>query len=460
MPHSKEKQSVALSSILASAVMTIGKFAVGISTGSLGIISEGAHSLLDLGATIMTYMAVRVSDKPADEEHPYGHGKIESIAALAETALLFITCIWILYEAGHRLLARKFDAEVTWWSMAVIVVSILIDISRARALSRVAKKTKSQALEADALHFSSDVLSSAVVLVGLWMVALGWPIGDPLAAMGVAIFVCRAGWNMARRTIDTLIDAAPEGTTEKIKTIVAGVKGVVMVNRIRVRPAGSVLFVEADIAVSRALPLHRFSVTKRHIIEAISASMPEAEVTVSVHPLALDTETIHQRIGIIAGALALSVHHITVHQVDGHLSVGLDLEQDGRKTMDEAYEAVAQLEAAIRDELGDSVEVDTHLDPLQTRESNGEEVTSERLNEIRMLVEARAMTISLIRDVHAVRVRQTVQGLAVFFHCRVDPQRTVEEVHKAMDDMEYKVRESLPDVWRVVGRAEPVGREK
>jgi cation diffusion facilitator family transporter len=453
MPN--EKQTVALSSVFASAFMTIGKFAVGTLTGSLGILSEALHSLLDLGAATMTYMAVRVSDKPADEAHPYGHGKIESVAALAETGLLFLTCIWIFYEAIHRLLAKEFAVEVTWWSIALIVVSIVIDISRSRALKRVAKKTKSQALEADALHFSSDVYSSGVVLVGLGLTYAGWPEGDAVAAIGVGVFVCAAGWRLGRRTIDTLIDAAPEGATEIIRAIVAGIPAVTKINRLRVRPGGGVLFVDLDVAVSRSLPLERVVATKNSIVAAIKAAMAEAEVTVIASPLALDNETVHERVCIIASNQNLAVHHVTVHQVGGQLSVGLDLEIEGTRSLGEAHALASQLEDAIRAELGDDVEVETHIEPRQTREIPGKDVDPALLKTIKLLVRECAASIELIQNVHDVRARQTPQGMVIFFHCLVEPRRSVAEVHTAMDELERQIHLRWPEAWRVVGHAEP-----
>jgi cation diffusion facilitator family transporter len=450
-----DKEAVALSSIFASALMAGGKFTVGFLTGSLGILSEALHSLLDLGATIMTYYAVRVSNKPADELHHYGHGKIESVTALAETVLLFITCFWILYEAIRRLMANDFSVEVTWWAIAVIVVSIVIDISRARALSRVAKKTRSQALEADALHFSSDVYSSAVVLLGLGFTAVGWPRGDAIAAIGVAMFVCLAGWRLGRRTIDTLLDAAPVGVSDKIKTIVADIPAVIRVERVRVRPAGSVLFIQADVAVSRGLPLNRVDITKSQIVEAIRASMPEAEVTVTTHPLALDTETVHERVAIIAAAHGLFVHHVTVHQIDERLSVGLDLETEGTMAIGEAHAIASQLEAAIRDELGNEVEVESHIEPQQTRGTIGTEIDPSVLESIAGYVQKCASAINFIRDVHGIRARQTDQGIIIIFHCLVEPLRSVAEVHEVMDGLEHKIRNQWPNIWRVVGHAEP-----
>src|SRR5262245_10378155 len=211
------KERVALSSIAASAGLTIAKAVVGWLSGSLGILSEAGHSLVDLGATALTYFAVKISGKPADEVHQYGHGKMESVAALAETALLFLLSGVVIWEAGKRLLGETGHAvEATIAAFAVIIVSIVVDFFRARLLSRVAHETASEALEADALHFSSDMWSSLAVLAGLGGVALGYQWADSAAAVVVAVFVCIAGWRLGRRTIDTLTDTAPAGSAQTV----------------------------------------------------------------------------------------------------------------------------------------------------------------------------------------------------------------------------------------------------
>src|SRR5215468_3328848 len=252
-PHGaamKEKERVALGSIAASAGLTLAKGIVGLATGSLAILSEAGHSLLDLAATVMTYFAVRISDKPADEEHHYGHGKVESVTALAETALLFLLSGIVIWEALQRLFGGHGQVvEATLAAFAVIITSIVVDFFRARLLYRVADETHSEALEADALHFGSDMWSSAAVLVGLAAVALGYTWADSAAAIVVAVFICVAGWRLGRRTIETLTDTAPAGIAERIAAIAARIPGVVAVERVRVRPAGATLFVDVEVAV-------------------------------------------------------------------------------------------------------------------------------------------------------------------------------------------------------------------
>lgn len=258
------KEQVALSSIAASAGLTIAKGVVGVMTGSLALLSEAAHSFLDLVATIMTYFAVRISGKPADAEHHYGHGKVESVTALAETALLFLLSGIVFWEGGKRLLAHDGHAvEATAAAFAVIVVSIVVDYFRARVLSRVAKETSSQALEADALHFSSDMWSSLAVLFGLGGIALGYPWADSASAIVVAVFICVAGWRLGRRTIETLTDTAPPGAAERVSEIAERIPGVVAIERVRARPSGGGMFVELAVAVSRTLPLDRVVTLKK-----------------------------------------------------------------------------------------------------------------------------------------------------------------------------------------------------
>lgn len=455
--HSQQKESVALSSMAASAVMALAKFGVGFATGSLGLISEGMHSLLDFGATIITYLAIRISGKPADDAHHYGHGKIESVAALIETGLLFLTSGWIIYEAIHRLATGKTEVEVTWWAIAVIVASIIIDINRARALSRVAKETKSQALEADALHFSSDVLSSAVVLFGLVMVAIGFPLADAIAAIGVSAFVCLAGWRLGKRTVDALTDAAPEGLADQIKSIAMAIPAITKVNRVRARPVGALLFVDIDISVGRGLPLDRVTETKAHLIADVQQKFPEAELMIAIHPVALDSETVHERIGIIAANQRLAVHHVTVHQVDGRLAVGLDLEVDGDMSLGNAHDIATTLEQMVRMELGDDIEVETHIEPLQTEEVEGATVTEDELNKIIAVAKSSVDPNGLIGDIHDVRVRRTEHGLVIIFHCHAESGAKVVDIHDAVDALERKIRSQCAGAWRVVGHAEPHG---
>jgi cation diffusion facilitator family transporter len=449
------KERVALGSIAASGGLTVAKAIVGFATGSLAILSEAAHSLLDFVATIITYVAVRISGKPADEQHHYGHGKVESVAALIETGLLFVLSAFVIWEAAKRLLGEEVAVEATIPAFVVIGASIVIDFFRARLLYRVASATSSEALEADALHFGSDMWSSLAVLVGLVGVALGLKWADAVAALIVAVFVSLAGWRLGRRTIGTLIDTAPEGAAAQLTAIARKVPGVVSVERVRARRVGQELFGELTAGVNRALPMERVAALKDEITRAIRQEMPGAQVSITTEPRALDDETVSERVNVIARNRALAVHHVTVHAIAGRLAVSLDLEVDGKLGLGEAHEIATGLEDAIRRELGPDVEVETHIEPMQAHGLSGRDAPKERVKEVERALSELAAPTGTIRELHNVRVRESNEGEIVNFHCHADPARSVQEVHEKVDELERALRRRFPSIKRVIGHAEP-----
>ena len=452
-----EKEQVALSSIAASAGLTIAKAIIGIMTGSLAILSEAGHSLIDFGATVMTYVAVRISGKPADEQHHYGHGKVEAVSALAETALLFLLSGIVIWEALKRLIDHEGHVvAATGWAFGVIVVSIVVDFFRARALTRVARETQSHALEADALHFSSDLWSSLAVLCGLVGVWLGYSWADSAAALVVAVLVCFAGWRLGKRTVDTLTDTAPPGAAELIRATAARVAGVVRVDQVRARAVGETTFIDLGVGVSRTLPIDRVDAIRDTVAAALRKSMPGAEPVVTTHPVALDNETVLDRVMVIARNRALAVHHVTVHELRDKRSVSLDLEVDGRLSLRAAHETADALEDAIEAELGDGVEVETHIEPLQPQDVAGREAPPERVGAVSIALSELAADGRIIRDVHDVRVRETEDGEIVNFHCRVDPELSVHDVHDNVDALERALKARSPQIKRVIGHAEPM----
>jgi cation diffusion facilitator family transporter len=453
MPNSK--QQVALSSVAASAGLTLAKGIVGLSTGSLAILSEAGHSLIDFAATLMTYFAVRVSDKPADAEHHYGHGKVESVSALAETALLFLLSGVVIWEATQRLMGGTNAVEATPWAFAVIIGSIVVDFFRARALHRIAAATSSEALEADALHFRSDMFSSIAVLIGLGAVARGYAWADAAAAIIVSLFIFIAGWRLGRRTIDTLTDTAPVGAAAKITAIAARVPGVVAVERVRVRQAAGVEFVDLAVGVSRTLPLDRVATIKQRIEAALRAELPKAELSIAAEPRALDGETVLERVMVIARSRSLAVHHVTVHAIGTQLSVSLDLEVDGAMALGAAHDIATGLEDAVREELGSTVEVETHIEPLQPHHQAGLDAGPQRVAEVRDALVEIASKCAPVGEVHDVRVRRSDGAELVNFHCHVDPTLTVADVHERVDEVERALRERFPTITRVIGHAEP-----
>jgi cation diffusion facilitator family transporter len=450
------KEKAALGSIAASAGLTVAKAVIGFLTGSLAILSEAGHSLIDLSATVLTYFAVRISGKPADAEHQYGHGKVESVTALAETALLFVLSVVVIFEAAQRLIVAQAHAvEASAAAFVVIAGSIAVDFFRSRTLRRVAKATSSEALEADALHFSSDMWSSIAVLLGLCGVALGYSWADAAAAIVVAVFICIAGWRLGRRTINTLTDTAPAGVSERVAAIARQVPGVVAVESVRARPAGAVLFVELGVGVSRTLPLDRVAAIKDRLNRAIRADMPAAEVTITTEPHALDDETVREKVMVIARDLGLAIHHVAVQTVAGQLSVSADLEVEGTLPLAAAHDVASRLEDAIRDELGPGVEVETHIEPLPADILPGRDATPLRIAEVREVLAALAAGLPDLGEVHDVRVRETAEGEIVNFHCQVDPALSVRTVHELVDALEDRLRAHFPTIQRVIGHAEP-----
>lgn len=288
----REKRRAAQSSVAAAVFLTSIKIIVGVTTGSLGILAEAAHSALDLIAALATFLAVRLSGRPADEQHRYGHGRIENFSALLETVLLLITAAWIIYEAVQRLFFESARVDASVWAFVVMGLSIAVDTAVSRALSRAAKAHHSQALEADALHFSTDIWSSSVVIVGLIGVKLGewFPAlaflgrADAIAAIVVAIIVIFVSLQMGRRTVLALMDTAPEGLPDKIKTAVEAIPGVVDCHRVRVRQSGPYLFVDAHVALAGNPPLSVAHDMVLKIEDAIHHVAPRADIVVHADP--------------------------------------------------------------------------------------------------------------------------------------------------------------------------------
>ncbi len=279
-----EKKNVAISSIIAAFFLTSSKVVVGILTGSLGILSEALHSALDLIATVITYIAVRISDRPADKSHHYGHGKVESLSALIETALLVITCAWIIYEAINRLITGDVHIQVTFWSYAVIIVSIFVDISRSRALSRVAKKHNSQALEADALHFSTDIWSSLVVLLGLICAQIGWHRADSIAALAVAFIVIGVSYKLGKRAVDVLLDKAPDELIPIIKNILNEFPEVSSYHSLKVRQSGADTFIELSVHFAPNLHISKVHTITENIEQRICSHVKRCSIHIHQEP--------------------------------------------------------------------------------------------------------------------------------------------------------------------------------
>jgi cation diffusion facilitator family transporter len=458
----REKHSVARSSLLAAILLTGTKLGVGLWTNSLGILSEAAHSGLDLAAAAMTLWAVRVSGRPADVEHAYGHGKVENLSALGETLLLLVTCVWIIYESIRRLFFEPdLHVEANIWAFLVVVISIAVDYSRSRALSRAAKKHDSLALEADALHFSTDIWSSAVVLVGLIGVVAGQAIGRPwlaqadsVAALGVAAIVIAVCYNLGKRTINDLLDISPGHVRDRVAAAAAGVPGVVGVSQVRVRRSGPGVFADVTLSVDHAASFQKTHDIADEAEKAIRAVVPKVDVVVHVEPVAGPDEDVLTTVRVLAGRHGLAAHGVRVYEEQGRRFVELHLEVHDSLTLEEAHRQADDFEQDLRQAVPGLARIITHLEPSGGESAILQAETAGR-REVDQAIREFLHTSDLALVPHDVKVQRTGDELAVSFHCTLDAGTSITAAHELTERLETHLRAKVPAVGRVVIHVEP-----
>jgi cation diffusion facilitator family transporter len=455
-----EKRAVAGNSVLAALVITGGKIAVGFTTGSLGILSEAAHSGLDLVAASITYFSVGVSDKPADAEHQYGHGKVESFSAFMETGLLLLTCAWVIYEAVLRLFYRRVEVEPSIAAFAVMLVSMVVDWWRSRALGRIAEKYDSQALEADALHFSTDIWSAGVVLFGLVLILVGrnyrldWlRLADPIAALFVAGVVISVSWRLARRTMDALLDAAPAGVRSQITDSVMRVDGVLELDRVRIRRVGNRYFADLVVGLARNLTFQRSEQLVTSVAEAVRRILPDADVTVQPLPRAVGSENLFDRIRAVATRHNLNVHDISVQDLAGDLHVEQHVELDERMSLKDAHDKVTVLEADMRHDVPEIAGILTHIESEPATIEKPEELVRDAGLEHQL--RAVASQFPEILDVHEFIITRVRGRLFVSCHCTLSDDLSLARVHDIQTELEIRFKQAAPEVFRVLIHPEP-----
>ncbi len=460
----REKKRAALLSV-GSAILLVGlKTFLVARTGSLGVLSEALHSSLDLVAAVITYLSVRVSDQPADERHPYGHGKFENFSAFMETGLLIVTAIYIIYEAFARLFFRTVHIEPSITAIVVLCVALGIDMTRARGLNAVAKKHTSEALEADALHFSTDVWSTIVVIVGIALVWAGetwhlpWLVyADAIAGLGVAGVILWVGSQLGKRTLDALLDAAPEGLHDEISAAVGSMDGVLDVERVRVRRSGNRHFVDATVSVARTASLEQVHVLTDAIEKRIGEIAP-ADVIVHTEPRAPRDEHLFESVRAVAQRLGLAVHDITAVDQDGQLFVELHLEVDENLSLRDAHRQATTLEEGIRDLREGKMDVNIHIEPLgrhiATPDTRAGEMRQLEMSVDRFLNSLPGEYDELI-NCHDVRVRQVEQHILVSCHCVMKSALPITHIHDVTAALEDRVKERFPQVSRVTIHPEP-----
>jgi cation diffusion facilitator family transporter len=463
----REKRLVALSSVLAAVFLTSMKIVVGLLTHSLGILSEAAHSGLDLIAAAVTFFAVRVSDQPPDREHPYGHGKVENLSALVETLLLLATCAWIVYEAIDRLFFKSVHVEASIWSFIVMGTSIVIDVTRSRALMRVAKKHNSQALEADALHFSTDVWSSSVVIAGLAAVALGQWIhdhshvqadwlfrADAAAALGVSLIVVYVSLQLGRRTVSVLLDSAPHGMTAQIEQEVARLSGVSAVQRIRLRQSGPATFVDMTLAVPRSASLEEAHDIATRAEVAVQRLLPRTDVMVHIDPVVKDDQSLVEHVRSIAARQGMGIHGLRVQDVRGHLNLEMHVEVPDDLTVSQAHERVTAFEQALRNGSRQLNDIVTHIEPVGDREAR-RPVSRAGSARVREAILHLPDQLPGVKDCHGISIYRDGNDLSVSFHATMAPNLPISDAHKLTVQLEAVLRARLPELGRVVIHVEP-----
>jgi len=460
----REKRSAAASSVVAAIFLTGLKLVVGLLTGSLGILAEAAHSGLDLVAAMVTYVAVHIAGRPADANHAYGHGKVENFSALVETGLLFVTCAWIIYEAVRRLFFLKVEVDPSVWAFLVMAVSIGVDLGRSRILYRAARKHHSQALEADALHFSTDIWSSSVVIVGLALVWVGKNVwtkhavwfgrADAVAAFGVAMIVLFVSYRLGKRTIDVLLDRTPEDLVGRFREAASGVDGVLNVTQVRVRRSGPRVFVDMNVEVDRNLAFERAHAIADHVEAEVQAIAPGADVVVHTDPREDERETLARRIRSVANRNQMAVHNILLHDDKGRVAVDLHLEVDDHLSLRQAHDLASHVEKDLLADMPEIARVTTHIESRGTSIGNGADVSAAE-RELVANIKRRVDTMTGPGRCHEVVVRRYGGAYAIALHCFFPKDLPIIKVHEASTAIENELLQAFPILERVLVHAEP-----
>jgi cation diffusion facilitator family transporter len=446
------QRRTALVSVVAACVLISLKLATGLATESLGLISEAVHSGTDLVAALLTLFAVGVSGRPADRMHPYGHGKAEHLAALAEAAILVLASLYISVQALRVLLgATEPNVDPKWYALLVVLVVMAIDASRTVVSLRASRRFGSPALASNAIHFGSDLAGSTAVFFGLLLARAGWREGDAAAALFVAALVLLAAARLMRGNIDVLMDRVPADAERAARVAIARIEPPVQLRRLRMRQAAGRHFADVVIGVSPDAGVAQGHSAADAVEEAVRSALPGSDVVVHVEPAAEDA-AVRERIH--AAALTVprvrEMHNLRIVAVDGGLQVSLHLKLPPDLTLEEAHEVASRVERAIADAVPEVVTVQTHLEPLREPAEGRTAVAEEDAERIRRIVVER--TGSPPREV---RFLQTDDGRVAFLTLVVDPASTLAEAHALASEVEEEIRRALPELADVSVHTEP-----
>jgi cation diffusion facilitator family transporter len=459
--------------VCAAAVVTLLKLLTGLLTGSLGMLSEAAHSGIDLIASAITLFSVQAADRPADDEHNYGHGKIESLSAFVETGLMLASSVWIIYQSAERIAHRgeALELPLSIWPFAVLLLSILVDYTRSRSLRRIAAEQHSEALAADAVHFGTDLWASTAVLLGLCATKLGellhrpaLELADPVAALIVAAIILKVSWQLAHRTADALLDATPaqhgqtaSQTRRKLMRDLGAIPGVLSVDRLRTRRSGSGYFADLTLAMPRNLTFQRSEQITFAATEAIQRVLPEADVVVHSVPTATTAESVHDRVRAVAARANLAIHDVSIQQFNKDLHVELHLEIDETLPLSAAHEIVTRLEAEMRKEVPSITSILTHIESEPATIEQPEALARDR-EQARLLIHTLrnvGARFPEILDIHDVRVTRHHDRIQVNCHCTLPDALPMARVHQVITALENAYKLEAPEVSRLLIHPEP-----
>ncbi len=459
---SLEKQAVSRNSMIAAAVMTLMKLVVGVLSGSLAVLSDAAHSGLDLICAGLTFVSVRMSDRPADEDHTYGHGKFENLSSFAEAGLMAFSCAWIIYEAMHRIFGGDFELHHSIWPVLVVTASIGIDFWRSRKLLAVAKKTGSPALATDAAHFASDIWASAAVLIGLSIAWIGDKIGmpwlryaDPAAAIVVSLLILRMTIHLGKEAVKVLTDEIPAETRRQIVHDVEALDGVMAVEQARVRRAGAGYFADLTIALPRRTTFAHSSQMVDCAREAVQRTLPTADVVIHTVPFESRTDSIFDQVRALAARNNVSVHEVSVQSINGRLQVEQHMELNEELTLLEAHDFVTAVEGQILHEVPEIDSILTHIESEPATIVQPEStVAAER--RIEQALRAAAAELEDVIDVHEIVVWRSAEHIYMTCHCTLPDTMKLARVHTTITELEDRFKIACPEVNKVTIHPEPV----
>jgi len=449
------QRRTALVSVVAACALLALKLVAGIASGSLGLVSEALHSGTDLVAALLTFFAVGVAGRPADEQHQYGHGKAEHLAALFEAGVLALVSVGVAGLAVARLGGWiHIHVDAAWWAFLVIGLVLAIDISRTLTSLRTARRFRSAALLSNALHFGSDCAGSLAVLIGLIGVRAGVPEADSIAALFVAALVLLAAVRLMRRNVDVLMDRAPADAEAAARQAIAGIDPPIRLRRLRMRSAAGRHFADVVIAVSPSAAVGQGHAAADAVEDALERALPETDVVVHVEPTVEDAVT--RELAYAAAMKVRSVreiHNVAVLHVDGRTEVSLHLKLPADLSLEEAHRIASEVERTIQESVAGIDKVQTHLEPLAEEAEGSRAVgidVSDDVEAVEQVVEER--TGERPREV---RFLQTPDGLVLFLTLGVGGSSTLDEAHRRASEIEEEIRATLAGVSEIIVHTEP-----